>query len=106
MAVTLLGIASHLPFDFSTAHVVCRSVVPSCRPWVNQGGVRQTEQMGGKERDKEGRLARIQPEGAPAQHGGGEAIHDRLGLDVEVPKKFVGPPSADHADVIAIHAGT
>ena len=39
------------------------------------------------------------------QHEAGEVAHDRLRLEMEVTKHFVGPPAANQADEIGVDAG-
>ena len=51
-------------------------------------------------------LARGQPKGAAAQHGGGDARHNWLGLDMQVPIKLVGAPAADETDPVTVHTCT
>ena len=46
-------------------------------------------------------LSRSHLVGATAQHSSGEAVHDRLGLDVKVSIKLVGSPATDHSDALA-----
>ena len=53
-----------------------------------------------------GELARCEAKIAATQHGGCEAVHDGLGLDVEISKHLVRPPAADEAQPITIDAGT
>ena len=49
-------------------------------------------------------LARGEPKGAAAEHLSGDTCHKRLGMDMKVPKKFVGFPTTNHANVVAIEA--
>ena len=51
-----------------------------------------------------GGLSRCQAESAAAQHGGGEASHDRLCLNVKIPVHFVRAPPAKQTDAVAIHS--
>ena len=48
---------------------------------------------------------RGETEGAAAKHGGGEACHDGLGLNVKISIHFVGAPAPDEADAVTVGAG-
>ena len=61
---------------------------------------------GGATEERRVGLSRGQPEGAAAEHGGGDASHDRLGLDVKISVKLVGAPAADEADPVPVDSGT
>ena len=39
------------------------------------------------------------------QHEAGEVAHDRLRLEMEVAKHFIGPPAANQADDIGVNTG-
>ena len=57
-------------------------------------------------KERVGKLSRrAELEGAAAEHGGGQAGHNRLSLHVQVAVHFVGPPAADEADAVAVDAG-
>ena len=49
---------------------------------VDRWPKRPKDKREGRPWGAEGGLSRGEPEGAAAQHGGGDASHDRLGLDV------------------------
>ena len=49
---------------------------------------------------------RMEGEGTSAKHTGSKIAHHRFGLDVEVAKHFVGPPTANEADQIGVYLGT
>ena len=69
----------------------------------NPGGQRQKgwEPEAGWEKS----LSRREAEVATPKHGGREAVHDRLRLDVQVPKHFVRPPTANHSKAVAVNPG-
>ena len=48
----------------------------------------------------------VEAEVAAAKHGGSNASHDRLSLNVEVAVDFVGPPASDEADAIGTDTAT
>ena len=50
-------------------------------------------------------LGRREAEIAASEHGGREAVHDRVSLNVKVTEHFVGFPTSDHAEDVAIDAG-
>ena len=52
-----------------------------------------------------GKLPRRKLECAAAQHGGGDAGHEGLRLEVMITKHFVGAPAADHTDAVAVDSG-
>ena len=52
-----------------------------------------------------GKLARGQPEGPAAQYSSSKALHNRLGLYMEISIHFVGFPPSEHLDALAGNAG-
>ena len=52
-----------------------------------------------------GKLGRGETKGAAAKHGGSEAVHDRLDLDVEVTIHLVRAPPAEQSDPVAVNTG-
>jgi hypothetical protein len=53
-----------------------------------------------------GGLSGCKPEGTAAEHGGCEASHHWLSLDVEIPIHFIGPPSAKQTDAVRVDTRT
>lgn len=51
----------------------------------------------GWEPEAGGKLGRRKAEIAAVEHGGCEAVHDGVGLHMEVAEHFVGFPPADHS---------
>ena len=68
--------------------------------------VHSQRQEGGKGSTETGGLSRCELVGAAAEHGGGDASHHGLRLDVEVSKKLIGAPATDHSDAVAVNTGT
>ena len=50
-------------------------------------------------------LTRGKLEAAAAEHGSGQAGHERLSLDMEVPEEFIGAPATDEANPVRIDTG-
>ena len=51
------------------------------------------------------KLAREESEGTAREHLGGEIVHDRLGLDMQISQHLVGAPAPDEADGVAVDMG-
>ena len=72
--------------------------LPAQRPTAIRVGVQL------KSLDGEGKRSERELEVAAAQHGGGNAGHDRLRLYVEVTIHFVRSPTPDKANAVAVNA--
>ena len=51
-----------------------------------------------------GKSSRRKAKIAAPKHGGREAVHDGLRLDVKVSEHFVRSPTSDHAQAVAVNA--
>ena len=65
----------------------------------------EAKRVGGKAAGVCG-LGWCEAERAAAQHGGHQAVHNQLRLHVQVAIHFIGTPSSNETDAVAVNAGT